>query len=50
MTAVAKVISRARDTQSDLEIFQTVALFSGVGLVASLLLLIGGLDLSAAFY
>jgi hypothetical protein len=50
MTAVAKVISRARDTQSDLEIFQTVALFSGVGLVASLLLLIGGLDLNAAFY
>jgi hypothetical protein len=50
MAAVAKVISRARDTQSDLEIFQTVALFSGVGLVASLLLLIGGLDLSAAFY
>jgi hypothetical protein len=50
MTAVAKIISRARDTQSDLEIFQTVALFSGVGLVASLLLLIGGLDLSAAFY
>jgi hypothetical protein len=50
MAAVAKVISRARDTQSDLEIFQIVALFSGVGLVASLLLLIGGLDLSAAFY
>ena len=50
MTAVAKIISRAREIQSDLEIFQTVALFCGVGLVASLLLLIGGLDLSAAFY
>ena len=50
MTAVAKVISRARDTHSDLEIFQTVVLFCGVGLVTSLLLLIGGLDLSAAFY
>jgi hypothetical protein len=49
MAAVAKVISRARDTQSDVEIFQTVALFCCVGLVASLLLLIGGLDLSAAF-
>jgi hypothetical protein len=49
MTAVAKVISRARDTQSDVEIFQTVAVFCGVGLVASLILLIGGLDLSAAF-
>jgi hypothetical protein len=49
MTAVAKAISRARDIQSDVEIFQTVALFCGVGLVASMLLLIGGLDLSAAF-
>jgi hypothetical protein len=49
MTAVAKVISRARETQSDVEIFQTLALFCGVGLVTSLLLLIGGLDLSAAF-
>jgi hypothetical protein len=49
MAAVAKVISRARDTQSDVEVFQTVVLFCGVGLVASLILLIGGLDLSAAF-
>ena len=50
MTAVAKAISRARDTQSDVEIFQTVALFCGVGRVASLMLLIGGLDLSAAYF
>ena len=49
MTAVAKVISRARETQSDVEVFQTVALFCGVGLVVSLLLLTGGLDLSTAF-
>ena len=49
MTAVAKAISRARDIQSNVEIFQTVALFCGIGLVASLLLLIGGLDLNAAF-
>ena len=49
MTAIAKVISAARDIQNDIEIFQTVALFCGIGLVASLLLLIGGLDLSAAF-
>ena len=49
MTAIAKVISRPSDIQSDVEIFQTIALFCGVGLVASLLLLIGGLDLSAAF-
>jgi hypothetical protein len=50
MTAVANVISRARETHSDVEIFQTVALFCGAGLVASLLLLIGGLDLGAAFF
>jgi hypothetical protein len=50
MTAVTKVISRARETRSDIEIFQTVALFCGVGLVVSLLLLIGGLDLSAASF
>ena len=49
MTAVAKVISRAREAQSDVEVLQTLALFCGVGLVASLLLLIGGLDISAAF-
>jgi hypothetical protein len=49
MTAIAKAISRARDIQSDVEIFQILALFCGAGLVASLLLLIGGLDLSAAF-
>jgi hypothetical protein len=49
MTAVANVISRARETHSDVGIFQTVALFCGAGLVTSLVLLIGGLDLSAAF-
>jgi hypothetical protein len=46
MTVVAKIISRAREIQGDADVFQTVALFCGVGLVASLLLLIGGLDLS----
>jgi hypothetical protein len=50
MAAVAKVISGARETRSDVEGFQTVALFCGAGLVASLLLLIGGLDLGAAFF
>jgi hypothetical protein len=49
MTAVAKVIPRAREIESDVEVFQTIALFCGVGLVVSLLLLIGGLDFSAAF-
>ena len=50
MTVVAKVISRTRETQSDLETLKTVALFCGVGLVVSLLLLIGGVDLSAAAF
>jgi hypothetical protein len=50
MAALAKVISGTRETRRDVEGFQTVALFCGVGLVASLLLLIGGLDLGAAFF
>jgi hypothetical protein len=47
MTAIAKVLSGAPATQG--ESFQTVAMFCGVGLVASLLLLLSGLDLSAGF-
>jgi hypothetical protein len=47
MTAIAKVLSRATATQA--ENLQTVAIFCGVGLVASLLLLLSGLDLSAGF-
>jgi hypothetical protein len=49
MTAIAKVLSRAPGTQSDAETFQTVVIFCGVGLVASLLLLLSGWDLSARF-
>jgi hypothetical protein len=49
MTAVVKVIARAREIQSDVEVLKTIALFCGVGLVVSLLLLIAGLDISAAF-
>jgi len=48
MTAIAKVLSRAPGTQG--ETFQTVAIFCGVGLVASLLLLLSGLDSSAGFF
>jgi hypothetical protein len=47
MTAIAKVLSRATATQA--ENLQIVAIFCGVGLVASLLLLLSGLDLSAGF-
>ena len=38
MTAIAKVLSRAPGTQG--ETLQTVAIFCGVGLLASLLLLL----------
>ena len=48
MTAIAKVLSRAPGTQG--ETLQTVAIFCGVGLVASLLLLLSGLDSSAGFF
>jgi hypothetical protein len=48
MTAIAKILSRAAATEG--ETFQTVAIFCGIGLVASLLLLLNGLDLSAGFF
>jgi hypothetical protein len=50
MTAVAKVLARAPATRGDVETLQTVAIFCGVGLAASLLLLLCGLDLSADFF
>jgi hypothetical protein len=50
MTAVAKVLSRAPATQGDVETWQAVVVFCGVGLVASLLLVLSGLDLSAGFF
>ena len=49
MTAIAKVLPRAPGTQADVETLQTVAIFCGVGLVASLLLLLS-LELSAGFF
>ena len=42
MTAIAKIIAGAFDTRDDFEAFQTVALFGGAGLVASLFLLLLG--------
>ena len=48
MTAIAKVLSRAPGTQG--ETLQTVNIFCGVGLLASLLLLLSGLDSSAGFF
>ena len=48
MTALAKVLSRAPGIRD--ETFQTVAIFSGVGLLVSLFLLLTGLDSSAGFF
>jgi tRNA A37 threonylcarbamoyltransferase TsaD len=48
MTAIAKAISRARNaTQSEIETLKAIAIFCGAGLVASLLLALYGLDLTA---
>jgi len=48
MTAIARVVSRVPETQG--ETFQAVAIFCGAGLLASLLLLLSGLDSSAGFF
>jgi hypothetical protein len=48
MAAIARVLSRAPEAQG--ETFQAVAIFCGVGLLASLLLLLSGLDSSAGFF
>jgi hypothetical protein len=50
MTAIAKAIARAPVAQGEVDTLQAVALFCGVGLVASLLLLLSGLDSSAGFF
>jgi hypothetical protein len=52
MTAIARVLSRAfPGTNADVETLKTMALFSGAGLVVSLLLIATyGLDLSPGFF
>lgn len=50
MTAIAKMFSRVSGTNVDAEIFKTIVIFCGVGLVVSLLLAANGLDMSAGFY
>ena len=50
MTAIAKVLARAPVAEGDADTLQAVALFCGAGLVASLLLLLSGLDSSAGFF
>ena len=50
MTAIAKVISRVSGTEIDVETLKTIAMFCGVGLTVSLLLVSYGLDLSPGFF
>jgi tRNA A37 threonylcarbamoyltransferase TsaD len=52
MAAIARVLSRAFPaTNVEIETLKTIALFCGVGLVVSLLLVATyGLDLSAGFF
>lgn len=47
MTAIAKVLFRG--TEEDVEAFQNVAIFCGGGLLASLLMLLRGVDLTVGF-
>jgi hypothetical protein len=49
--AIARALSRFSETRFEVESLKTIAIFSGVGLVASLLLLATyGLDLSGGFF
>jgi hypothetical protein len=50
MAAIARALSRVTGTDIDVEVLKTVAMFCGVGLFVSLLLLSYGLDLSAGFF
>jgi hypothetical protein len=51
MTAIARVISRAfPSTNIEVETLKIIALFCGVGLLLSLLLVTMGLDISAGFF
>jgi hypothetical protein len=50
MVAITKAFSRALETQGDTETFKITFIFCGVGLTASLVLAICGLDLSAGFF
>lgn len=51
MIAIAKALSRVSGTEVDVESLKTVAMFCGVGLLASLLFLVTyGLDLGPGFF
>ena len=48
--AIAKIFSHVSGTGLDAEIFKTVAIFCGIGLLVSLLFATYGLDLSSGFF
>jgi hypothetical protein len=50
MIAIAKALSRVSGTEVGVESLKTVAIFCGVGLLVSLLLVTYGLDLSPGFF
>jgi hypothetical protein len=50
MAAIAKVLSRVSGTEVDVETLRIIAMFCGVGLLVSLLLVSYGLDLSGGFF
>jgi hypothetical protein len=50
MTALAQAFSRASGTEISTEALKVVAVFSGTGLLVSLLFASYGLDLSAGFF
>jgi hypothetical protein len=50
MTTLARALSRASGTDIEVETLKTVAIFSGVSLFVSLLLMSYGLDLSPGFF
>jgi hypothetical protein len=50
MAAIAKVLSRIKVRDADVEELKVVAIFSGLGLLLSLMFLIYGIDLSPGFF
>jgi hypothetical protein len=50
MAAIAKALSRATRTSIDVEALKVIAIFSGAGLLLSLVAAMCGLDLSAGFF
>jgi hypothetical protein len=46
MALLIRTLSRALGSESDIETLKTIAIFSGVGLLVSLLFLIYGIDLN----